>query len=337
MTHILLLFTGGTIGSTTINGTVNTDKQQSYKLINLFEQSQTDSDIHFKAIQPVQLLSENLIPAIWETLIKAIEVENISDYDGIIITHGTDTLAFSAAALALYFNSITLPVLLVSSNYPLDNSQANGLTHFKCAVEFIKQRKQGGVFVPYQNPNSETLIHLGSRLASSLQLSGDFISVQSKAYLQFKNNSFKQLNTITTIPCIKTKLNPVFSKSVLLIKPYPGLDYSLFQLDKVDVILHDLYHSGTACSTSQWGENYCLNQFIKKCQQNDIPFYMAPAISSTDAYDSTRSLIEQGAYMIWNMSLETAYVKLLLAYGNYTDKQLINQFLDSNIAFEHIQ
>lgn len=337
MTHILLLFTGGTIGSTAINGTVNTDKQQSYKLINLFQQSQSDSDTHFKAIQPVQILSENLIPTVWETLIKAIETENISDYDGIIITHGTDTLAFSAAALALYFNSIKIPVLLVSSNYPLDNSQANGLTHFNCAVEFIKQRKQAGVFVPYQNPNSETLIHLGSRLASSLQLSGDFISVQSKAYLQFKNNRFEQLNALTTLPCIKTELNPVFSKRVLLIKPYPGLDYSFFQLDKVDVILHDLYHSGTACSASQWGENHCLSKFIKKCQQNDIPFYMAPAINSTDAYDSTRSLIEQGANVIWNMSLETAYVKLLLAYGNYSDKQLINQFLENNIAFEHIQ
>ncbi len=337
MTHILLLFTGGTIGSTAINGTVNTDSKQAYKLLSLFEQSNTDShSLQFKTLQPVQILSENLIPSVWETLIQAIEAENIAEYDGIIITHGTDTLAFTAAALGLYFNSIKIPILLVSSNYPLDNLQANGLTNFDCAVEFIKQRKQAGVFVPYQNPNSDTLIHLATRLSSSLQLSGNFFSVQSKAYLQFKNNSFQQLNSLTQQVCIPTKLKAAFSKTILLIKPYPGLDYSHFQLDTVDIILHDLYHSGTACSTGNWGGNYSLSAFIKKCKLNNLPFYMAPAIHSSDAYDSTRSLIEQGAKMIWNMSLEAAYVKLLLAYGNFTDNQSINQFLENDIAFEHI-
>lgn len=337
MSHILLLFTGGTIGSTAINGTVNTDNKQAYKLLDLFKQSNADSPkLHFTTLQPIQLLSENIFPSVWELLIQAVEAQNIAEYDGIIITHGTDTLAFTAAALGLYFNSIKIPILLVSSNYPLENSQANGLIHFACAVEFIKQRKQAGVFVPYQNPNSNTLVHLGTRLASSLQLSGDFVSVQSKAYLQFKNNSFQQLNSLTKQVCISTKLKASFSKNILLIKPYPGLDYSHFKLDKVDIILHDLYHSGTACSTEDWGDNYSLSAFIKKCKLNNIPFYMAPAINSSDAYDSTRSLIEQGAKMIWNISLETAYVKLLLAYGNFTDNQTINQFLENDIAYEHI-
>ena len=64
-------------------------------------------------IQAVEILSENLFPSVWETLINAIEAENISQYDGIIVTHGTDTLAFTAAALSLYFNAIKIPLLLV--------------------------------------------------------------------------------------------------------------------------------------------------------------------------------------------------------------------------------
>ncbi len=338
MTNILVVFTGGTIGSTAINGTINTSQTQSYQLIQLFQKRFNPAEtIHFKTVQPLQLLSENLFPLAWETLINAIEAENLSNYDGVIVTHGTDTLAYTAAALALYFNSIKIPLLLVSSNYPLESSQANGLMNFNCAVEFIKQRKEVGVFVPYKNPDSEMLVHLGARLSSCLQLSGDFISAQFKAYLQFEQGGFNQINSIKASSCTSYQLKASFSKSCLFIRPYPGLDYSQFKLDGVDVVIHDLYHSGTACSSSDWGENHSLPVFIKKCRQLNISFYMAPAIKNTDAYHSTRILIEQGAKMIWNMSIESAYVKLLLAYGNFSDELSIEQFLDKNIAFEQIE
>jgi L-asparaginase len=337
LTNILLVFTGGTIGSATHNGTIDTSEKQGYKLVQLFEQTSPNTEqVRFKTIQPLQILSENLVPSAWEALIKAIEAENLAQYDGIIITHGTDTLAYTASALGLYFNNIKKSILLVSSNYPLDHPLANGLNHFNCAVEFIKQRKDAGVFVPYKNPNAKISVHIGTRLASSLQLSSDFISVQSKAYLQFENDTFHQLNPMKTRACTAVQLTPSFSANVLLIKPYPGLDYSHFQLDKVDIIIHDLYHSGTACSNTDWGKNYSLLTFIKKCNQRNIGLYMAPAIKNTDAYSSTRSLIDQGAKMIWNMSIESAYAKLLLAYVNFTDESAIEQFLEHDIAFEHI-
>ena len=338
MTNILVVFTGGTIGSTAVNGTINTSQAQGYKLIQLFQQTFSDVEkLHFKTIQPLQLLSENLFPSIWETLIKAIESENFSDFDGVIVTHGTDTLAYTAAALGLYFNSIKTPMLLVSSNYPLEDPQANGLMNFNCAIEFIRQRKEAGVFVPYQNSGSDMLIHLGSRLTSCLQLSSDFISVQSKAYLQFDQGLFNQLHSIKKQRCTPYQLTPSFSKNSLLIKPHPGLDYSHFKLDNVDVVIHELYHSGTACSSANWGDNYSLPAFIKTCKQLNISFYMAPAIKNAEVYHSTRLLIEQGAKMIWNMSIESVYVKLLLAHGNFADERAIEQFLDKDIAFEYVE
>ena len=121
-----------------------------------------------------------------------------------------------------------------------------------------------------------------------------------------------------------------------MIKPYPGLNYAHFNLENVDAVLHDLYHSGTACASTQWGENYSLLEFIKRCGEQDIKVYLAPAIKSADAYQSTRALIEQGAEMIWNMSIEAAYVKLMLAYGNFSDEQQIMAFIDRDIAGEHV-
>ena len=357
MKNILVVFTGGTIGSTASEGTINTSSAAPFKLIQQFQQHcKNHQQIHFSTIQPLQILSENLAPCVWQTLITAIEAQQPERYDGIIITHGTDTLAYTAAALSFYFNAIKIPMLLVSSDYPLDDIRANGLGNFMCAVEFILQNIQAGVFVPYRNQQQITQVHSGSRLVCSLQLSGDFFSVQGKSFMQLENRTFSLLNpstksihgrnrpiseeddagaggmTQTTIPRLKAN----FSDRILMIKPYPGLNYAHFNLENVDAVLHDLYHSGTACVSAQWGENYSLLEFIKRSMEQKIKIYLAPAIKSTDAYQSTRALIEQGAEMIWNMSIEAAYVKLLLAYGNFSDEQQIMAFLDADIAREHV-
>jgi len=371
MKNILVVFTGGTIGSTASEGTINTSSEAPFKLIQQFQQHyKNHQQIHFSTIQPLQILSENLTPCVWQTLISAIEAQQHGQYDGIIITHGTDTLAFTAAALSFYFNAINIPMLLVSSDYPLDDPRANGLENFICAVEFILQNIQAGIFVPYRNQQQTTQVHRGSRLTCSLQLSGDFFSVQGKSFMQFENGQFSLLNPVTKfIPyasliqafslkgegagtCLDTnalesnagavgmtqaknpRLKANFSERILMIKPFPGLNYAHFNLDNVDAVLHDLYHSGTACASTQWGESYSLNEFIKRCGKQNIKVYLAPAIKSANAYQSTRALIEQGAEMIWNMSIEAAYVKLMLAYGNFRDEQQIMAFIDRNIAGE---
>ena len=340
MKNILVVFTGGTIGSTACDGVINTSQQQGFKLIQLFQSLPQSETVHFDCIQPLQILSENLHPRVWETLIHAIEQQNPADYDGIIVTHGTDTLAFTAAALSFYFHYLNKPLLLVSSNYPLEHPQANGLQNFSCAVEFIVQQIQNGVFVPYANPHQITQVHIGTRLASSLQLSGDFISVQSKSYLSFENGEFHCVNG-AALAVFKNReglnLKADFSKRILLIKPYPGMDYSAFDLTGVDAVLHDLYHSGTACTATEWGSNHTLLEFLHRCQKNGICCYLAPALKTADLYAGSCELLRHGAIVLWNMSLEVAYVKLLLGYGNFSEPEKIAKFMFNNIALEHVK
>ncbi len=346
MKNILVVFTGGTIGSTATDGTIDTAGSASFKLLQLFQQHyEHHRKIHFDTLQPLQILSENLAPPAWKIIIAAVEAAKPEQYDGIIITHGTDTLAYTACALNFYFNAIKIPMLLVSSDYPLDHPKANGLENFICAVEFILQTcpelgrrvKRAGVKVPYRNQQQITQLHQGAHLACSLQLSGDFFSVQGKSYMQFESRQFSLLNPLATQhPTKNTPLKADFSDRILMIKPYPGLDYTRFNLDNVDAVLHDLYHSGTACVSLQWGENHSLVEFIKCCKKQEIAVYLAPAIQSSDAYQSTQTLIKHGANIIWNMSIEAAYVKLLLAYGNFSDKREIMDFMIRDIAGEHL-
>lgn len=338
MKNILVVFTGGTIGSIATDGTIKPSGEAPFRLIGEFERRYPDHQhIRFKTIEPIRILSENLAPAAWKIIIDAIESEQPGQYDGIIVTHGTDTLAYTAAALGFYFSAITQPILLVSSDHPLDHPKANGLDNFICAVEFILSIKEPGVFVPYRNQQQITQVHRGVRLASSLQLSGDFFSVRGQSYMQYGDGHFSPpclppVNKRAGLP----RLRADFSGLILMIKPYPGLDYAHFNLDGVDAVLHDLYHSGTACTTVEWGKNHSLLEFICRCRKQDVKVYLAPAIKSPDAYESTCFLLDEGAEMIWNMSIEAAYVKLMLAYGNFQDNREIIDFINADIAGEHI-
>jgi L-asparaginase len=337
MKHILMILTGGTIGSTVNAGTIDTNSTTQSKLLHLFQQQDTHpEELHFHCLEPIQILSENLAPTVWQTLIAAIEAQQLDHYDGIIITHGTDTLAYTASALSFYFHALKIPLLLVSSDYPLDDERANGLSHFICAVEYIRQHQPSGVFVPYRNRQHTMQVHQGTRLACSLQLSSDFFSVQNKVFMEFDDGQFILHNPILKTAHQTIPLKAEFSSRIMMIKPYPSLDYSHFTLHGVDAVLHDLYHSGTACATDQWGEQHSLVKFIQKCTAQHINVYLAPAIHSEEAYQSTRILIEHGAIMLWNMSIEAAYIKLLLAYGNFKDSQNINEFMAMRLADEYI-
>ncbi|MFI3136588.1 MAG: asparaginase [Methylococcaceae bacterium] len=336
MKKILVVFTGGTIGSSVSEHTINTAAENQFRLLALYREHFSLADeIEFMHITPVELLSENLVPRVWESLIRAIDAIDVRDLAGIVVTHGTDTLAFSACALGYYYAQINIPLVLVSSDYPLTDARANGLDNFHAAIAFIAQRSEAGVFVAYRNQGQVTQIHIATRLAACLPLSSDFMSAQSKAYLRFSDNQFTLLNALHPPKSPSSwSIKAQFSERVLLIKPYPGLNYTVFNLQGIDAVLHDCYHSGTACVTDNWGGQYDLLHFIQQCREKNIVVYFAPALSSPDRYATTEAVLEQGGEMLWNMSLEAAYVKLLLAYGNFEDSDIRIAFLRENIANE---
>ncbi|MEN9597581.1 MAG: hypothetical protein RL236_2015 [Pseudomonadota bacterium] len=323
MKKILVVFTGGTIGSSIYNGVINTDENTSFLLLAQFKQRYPNADVTFSTLQPYQILSENLSPKVWTTLISEIENATPENYDGIIVTHGTDTLAYTSAALGFYFNALNVPIFLVSSYLPLSDENTNGLDNFSFAIEKITTGNLTGVFVPYRNPSEKFVaLHSATRLTCSPQLSSNFFSMEN----------------VALVPRIVSSaaLKPQFSERILLIKPYPALNYDYFDLMNVDAVLHDLYHSGTACTTLEWGENHSLLAFIKRCQMQKVEIFLAPISNSNDTYQSTLELVNSGVTILWNITIEAAYVKLSLAYSNFTDKTAIISFMQQNLASEYI-
>lgn len=94
--------------------------------------------------------------------------------------------------------------------------------------------------------------------------------------------------------------NPTLAqKNILVISPYVGIDYSSYNLDYVQAVLHTMYHSATV--------PYHVKAFISKCDEKGIPFYFVTENSAAD-YESAKDFEN----IIFNSTLESAYARLLL-------------------------
>ena len=134
MTRVLLLTTGGTIASR--RGDQGLEPQISARGL-LEYMSDLRAHYHIDARDILNLDSSNIQAEEWQTIARAV-MENLDAYDGIVITHGTDTMAYTASVLSYMLQNLTKPVVLTGSQMPIDHlltdARANLYTAFS-AVE----------------------------------------------------------------------------------------------------------------------------------------------------------------------------------------------------------
>ena len=345
MKKILLILTGGTIGSEKTKNIINIGKNSYLKSF----LSKIDKKINYKIVQPINILSENLIPNDWNIIIKCIKDNWNSNFSGIIITHGTDTLSFTSSAIAQYFYNFNKPIILVSSDKPLKEKSSNGRMNIKASIAFINKTKIPGTYVAFKNTDENYVsFFLGSRTKQINSYDNILNSRYSDIFCKFINKKFifiKRNNpSIPSIKknCYSNKLNNhlSFSNKILIIKPYPGLNYNfyVFNKNKPKAILHGLYHSGTASNRNVTGYNVSLLEFIKSSRKKKIPIFISPLSSKTkNIYITLKSFLDSKVRFLDGITFETAYAKLSLVYKSFKNDKKRNNFLKKNNFFEKIK
>lgn len=342
MKKLAVIFTGGTIGSKKEQNTIHVETTMSYALIEQYKNSAMIREVQFETKQPLQTLSENMIPADWQKLITCILQLDIQQYEGIIVTHGSDTLPFTSACLSYALGHLPIPIVLTASNYPLDDLRSNGVRNFASAIDFILDQRLPGVFTVFENARGEALVYLGTRLMEALPFTDQYDSTYGIPFGQVKNRQFiryeHHLNpTVTQLKAPRSNPFPMgvqFSSEILYIKPHPGLNYQFynFSVNKPKAILHDLYHSGTASTSAE--ASYSLKKFIEYCNVNGVKVYLAPMKNTAkDLYLSSVQILEAGAIAMENISVVAALVKLMIAYGSFETEPEIERFLNGEPVF----
>lgn len=364
MKNILLIFTGGTICS---SASFENNKNQSNarQTSSLLEENYKNTTSPFK--QEVNfiykflmqdILSENMTIDSLNELIEIFrDKETINKCEGVIILHGTDTLAYTSSILSLALAGLKIPVCMVSAQLDLKNPRTNGFDNFRAAVELIVNGICPNVYVVYRNLINEKhdlgdmLVHYGSHLQQCPNYSNNFYSIDEMRVLDLTNARLKG-RAFETDDRYFEKFK-VLANNVMLLMPYTNLRYSNICLDDVSAVVHITYHSQSVCvgrvkNTTDNKSNitlekvlnkdrpYSILTLIEKCKSKNIPVILAPCDEKKYTYGTTATALSAGALTIANTTVEAAYAKVIVACSLKMESQQLSSFLSKSINYEFV-
>ncbi len=324
---ILFVFTGGTIGSVANDGIINTDGNRPRVLLAEYERAY-GIGFSYDTVEPYVALSENNTGDTLRALCACVAAHKDRGYDGIVVTHGTDTLQYTAAVLAYAFADISVPLCLVSANYPVGDARSNAIPNLRGALRFIAEVGTAGVWVSYQNAGEPTQIHYGTRLLESIAFTARVESAFSARYGTFEGNKPFARNAAhpvqaDALPKLDIPAFPAHAPQILRIQPYPGMVYPAIGAD-VRYILHASFHSGTINTVS--GE---AQRFFAEAKERNIPVFLTGAMRG-DAYASVGAFAALGIMPLYHIAPVAAYVKLWML--SVQGKSVTAEMLQSSLA-----
>ena len=296
---IYVLSMGGAISATIQNGQV---KAGNAKILS----GLLDTDIakrHIRIEPSISdgLFSEDLEPADWARLIHAI-CEKISSgtANGIVITHGTDTLAYTAPLIYWLFADTPVPIVLTASNTaPSESEEAR--KNFNDAIR-LAWEKEDGVYVSF---NGKVLSPLNLKFLNSA--GNDFVNWNMQTPLFRGEGLFSDYEESDRL--VFEGLLSEAADNMFLIKTYPGIRVEhLMSFLKKDIrtFFLELYKNGTA---NMKDSAYSLKEFLKRGMKRQCRFYCTSQqeeIIDFSGYASARNLWKGGAVPMGMLTTETA-------------------------------
>ena len=352
---ILLVHTGGTIGSAF-------DKEKQCRVLapdmadmTLLKRFMADTNSTQEETEELfdnsdldeknRTFSENMTYHKLDMILRNISTKNIDDYCGIIVLHGTDTLAYTSSLFSFIFSDTKIPIMMVSGNRPPDDEKSNANINFQTAVRLVLDGIAPNVYVPYRNADGNMWLHIGSAIMQSPNYSEDFLCVSDKKSFSLNDmdlskvfsNCLELSDNRRKLP-FELKNSELIDNGVLVILPYTGMDYSHYNLDGVKAIIHGSYHSGTVCvERNSEADRYSSNSLLwlaDECYRKNIPIFVAPSKLNIDQYSSILDLVKNSSVKLLDMTTESAYAKLLLGiscgYKNlseYMHTQICNEII----------
>lgn len=279
----VLITTGGTIGSETA-GKVRRLKAGA------------DFGGFDRKTAPFTIFSENMTYAHIARLYEEIRRE-AEDAEGIVVTHGTDTLPFTAAALAFTLADIRIPVVLVSASAPAGEPGSNAAANMEAAVRFLDAGIPG-VYAAYANPGETPAVLFGARMLEARAFDGNYYAPLDRVCARVA----KEIRILER-PAPGRAVPPRFGH-IVPVSYHTGLCYGDYTALRPDAFLLNASHSGTVPTEM-------ANRFIRDAQ---APVYLAGGTAAV-RYESACAL--EGVRFLDGIAYPAAFMKLALAYGNF--------------------
>ena len=288
--------------------------------------------------------SENIKPEHWSLIARKVANNILSGkYDGIIVSHGTDTMHYTSAALSFALQNLPIPVVLVGAQRSSDRPSSDASLNLIGACTFATRSKFSGVFVAMHYSISDEVIacHIGTRVRKNHTSRRDaFRSIDVSPFSLIKKNQIEISRQYTDLKFQERNKNlesmvvrPNFENKVSLLKFYPGFDCRM-----IDYCV-DLGHKAIILEGTGLGHinKECFSQIKNAVNKGIIIFMTSQCIwgrTALTVYDTGRDLLNLGVIPLSNMTSETALVKAMWCFGNFKEEKEVIKTMTSNIANE---
>ena len=323
--HILLLTTGGTIAS--VPGGEGLEPQRSEVMERELTMLWTYYRITVKDV--LCLDSSNIRPEEWQSIARHIFALR-TGYDGIVVSHGTDTMAYSASAVTFMLPDIDLPVVFTGSQLPLADVLIDGPDNLRTAFAMAASGVPG-VFLAFDRK-----IMLGCR-AVKVRASGfsAFESVNARYAGLVSNRGLVVDHRVVPNPTGEARLRDAISNDVFLLKLTPGLSPKIFDA------LVSMGYKGIVIEAFGLGGVNVLHQGLQGIRKA-VEAGISVVVTTQCLYDSSdlqvyqvgNKLLELGVIQGRDMTTEAAIAKLMWALGQNMTTQEIAQLFATNLAGE---
>lgn len=334
--RVLIIGTGGTIASRVdyrtgaVRPAVSAD--DLYALIpELSDVARIEPEILFS------IYSENFGPERWSKLAKRVAGAVAAGVQGVVITMGTDTLGYAAAALSFALAGIPIPVVFTAAQRSSDRPSSDAATNLLAAVSVAARGEFSGVYLAMHRNESdvEIAIHRGTRVRKDHTSARDaFESIGVPLAALWKGGVIEKVDPKLP-PRAKAgafRPRPSFDGRAALVKFYPSMP---------PTIIDGLRRSGTKALVIEGSGLGHVNteniSTVRRFGRGGMVFMTSQCIRGRvdmNVYDTGRDLISAGAIPLDDMLSETALAKAMWALGNSKSIAKAKELMTMNIAGE---
>lgn len=334
---VLLIFTGGTISMSEdpANGAL---KPIDFNRLQEYMPELKQTGVKIKSIPFLPLIdSSDVEPAIWERIATTIQ-ENYNEYDGFVVLHGTDTMAYTASALSFMLENLAKPVILTGAQLPVGMLRSDAKENLLTAIEIATAKENGMAIVPEVCIFFEDTLFRGNRTTKKNAEHFNAFNSYNYPALAKAGVHIKYFRTYIHYPAAGSalKVRTKVDRNVAILKLFPGITphtvNAILNIPDLRAVVLETFGAGNA-PRQLW-----FYDALKKATGKGILIVNKSQCGTGSVemgrYETSLNLMSAGVISGYDITTEAIVTKLMYLLGECANIQEVKRKLSISLCGE---